>query len=588
MVRTVDRRKAIALRMLLRRLHKRMRRRLSIHPINQRRIQFGAYYHLVAELHLDSDRHLNYFRMTANQMDHILSLIAANQTRQTTNYRMGIEPKQRLAVTLRISNLTGFRFLLHTIEPRYRIPSRGFFTDSAIPDLYNEAKSRVMESMQDASQVAITSDSWTSIATDSYVTVTAHYAGDDWQLKSHVLQTRGFNESHTGVQNVLAERKLTNKITALVTDNAANMVVAAQVGRFTHIRCFAHTLNLASQSALKLSAVSRLLGRIQRISCFFHRSTTANHILQEKQKLLGLPCHKIKTDVCRWNSACEMMERYLEQQPAICANLLSPEVRRSESDVSTLCEADVSNAEDAVTALKPMKDATVLMSAESQPTRSLIVPLITQLIQNMMISAGDSPMIKDIKHAIKEDLQKRYTSEDEKRILHMASALDPRFKGLPFLTDAQRLEAYNHVTSEAALQESVNVDSGEEDPGKNLEAEELSEEQIVSHPKKRASSLLVSPLGKAFSDGEVQPKKTAHDRAKDDMKRYCSEPPLSLTEDPLKWWHIHEAIFPLLAKLAQKYLSIRGTSVSAERVFSTAGNVITAKRSINMWTVLCF
>lgn len=59
-----------------------------------------------------------------------------------------------------------------------------------------------------------------------------------------------------------------------------------------------------------------------------------------------------------------MVERFLEQQPAVCATLLSPEVRRGESDLCTLNETDVSNAEDAVRALKPMKDATMLMSEE--------------------------------------------------------------------------------------------------------------------------------------------------------------------------------------------------------------------------------
>lgn len=67
----------------------------------------------------------------------------------------------------------GFRVLLHTLEPRYRIPSLSFFTDTTIPGLYSDTKSRVMGN---ASRVAITCDSWTSITTDSYVTVTVTVA----------------------------------------------------------------------------------------------------------------------------------------------------------------------------------------------------------------------------------------------------------------------------------------------------------------------------------------------------------------------------------------------------------------------------
>uniref|UniRef100_A0A8C1VZS8 DDE Tnp4 domain-containing protein n=1 Tax=Cyprinus carpio TaxID=7962 RepID=A0A8C1VZS8_CYPCA len=60
---------------------------------------------LVAELRLDRDRHLKYFRMSAEQMDHILSLIGGHLSRQTTNYRQSIQPKQRLAVTLSFTSL---------------------------------------------------------------------------------------------------------------------------------------------------------------------------------------------------------------------------------------------------------------------------------------------------------------------------------------------------------------------------------------------------------------------------------------------------------------------------------------------------
>ncbi|KAK7916408.1 hypothetical protein WMY93_012169 [Mugilogobius chulae] len=77
------------------------RRRYWIHPINQQRQQQGLYHNLVAELQLDPQRHHNYFRMSAQQMDQLLSIIGPEITRQSTNYRDAIEPKQRLAVAIR-------------------------------------------------------------------------------------------------------------------------------------------------------------------------------------------------------------------------------------------------------------------------------------------------------------------------------------------------------------------------------------------------------------------------------------------------------------------------------------------------------
>ncbi len=138
----------------------------------------------------------------------------------------------------------GFCTMLKVFEPRYSVPSRRYFSDTAIPALYRETTAHILESLSNTDRVAITCDAWTSISTDSYVTITAHYITDECKLTACVLQTQAMNESHTGT-NV-----------AELLQSVAN----------------AHTLNLASQRALKLPAVSRLLGRVRRIVTFFHRN----------------------------------------------------------------------------------------------------------------------------------------------------------------------------------------------------------------------------------------------------------------------------------------------------------------------------
>ncbi|XP_056309051.1 zinc finger BED domain-containing protein 4-like [Danio aesculapii] len=152
-------------------------------------------------------------------------------------------------------------------------------------------------------------------------------------------------ESHTGnnlaehLRKAIAEWGIAEKDPVIVTDNASNMTIAAEEAAF---KCYAHTLNLAAQRALKITAVTRLLGKVRRIVIFFRRSTTANHMLKEKQRLLQLPEHKLMTDVVtRWNSAHDMLERFLEQQLSICATLLSSEVSKTEKDLCTLTESDV-------------------------------------------------------------------------------------------------------------------------------------------------------------------------------------------------------------------------------------------------------
>uniref|UniRef100_A0A672HXZ0 DDE Tnp4 domain-containing protein n=1 Tax=Salarias fasciatus TaxID=181472 RepID=A0A672HXZ0_SALFA len=82
-------------------LIQRQRRMHWVHPLNQQRSTQGDFYHLVAELRLDSQRHHQYFRMSAEQMDELLSHVGPELRRQSTTYRAAIEPKQRLAVGIR-------------------------------------------------------------------------------------------------------------------------------------------------------------------------------------------------------------------------------------------------------------------------------------------------------------------------------------------------------------------------------------------------------------------------------------------------------------------------------------------------------
>lgn len=142
-----------------------------------------------------------------------------------------------------------------------------------------------------------------------------------------------------------------------------------------------------------------------------------------------------------------MLERFLEQQPAICAALLWREVRKTEKDLCTLTESDVTTAEEVVSALKPMKEATQYMSKEKTPTLSVIAPLQDTLINGLKPIEGESAVIKEMKAAMSGDLQKRYI--DLKATLHACSAMDPRFKSLPFLTENQRQEVYDGLIAEA-------------------------------------------------------------------------------------------------------------------------------------------
>ena len=47
----------------------------------------------------------------------------------------------------------------------------------------------------------------------------------------------------------------------------------------------------------------------------------------------------------------------------------------------------------------------------------------------------------------------------------------------------------------------------------------------------------------------------------------------------LTWWRSHENKYPNLSRVARWFLGVQATSVASERVFSVAGDILSAKRS---------
>ena len=122
--------------------------------------------------------------------------------------------------------------LLQLLEPGYVIPSTTHVA-SLLRKQHDDGEQEVKRLVARADYVALTTDIWTSKATQAYATTTAHFVDENWKLVSAVLETVHFPESHTGI-NISQQLKgavarfaiPTSKVVAVVHDEAANVELA--------------------------------------------------------------------------------------------------------------------------------------------------------------------------------------------------------------------------------------------------------------------------------------------------------------------------------------------------------------------------
>ena len=93
----------------------------------------------------------------------------------------------------------------------YQPPDRKYLTDTLFSKMYSKASNSIHKELQGTHGVGLTTDAWTSLATESYITYTVHYITPDWEMKSKVLTTHATKERHTSEnlanENILTEQK---------------------------------------------------------------------------------------------------------------------------------------------------------------------------------------------------------------------------------------------------------------------------------------------------------------------------------------------------------------------------------------------
>lgn len=311
----------------------------------------------------------------------------------------------------------GFKELMVFVEPEFKPPSRGT-TATRVEKMYEEKAAELRADLQRVDKVALTTDSWTALTTESYITMTCHFI-QDWELKTAALQTHSTDERHTAenladhLKAAAEEWGVLGKVCACVHDNASNMVMANErLLEWESVPCFAHTLQLAINDGFKTASVNRLVGACSRLVAHFHHSTVATVALKRKQAEQNLPNHRL-IQYCRtrWNSVYEMFERLLVQRWALSATLSDRHTTKlADARTLELTDENWQTLEDILPALHSLKCATTAMCSESHVCISLVHPVTTSLLKHLKPNDGESAKVTEFKTTVAESLKKHVSA----------------------------------------------------------------------------------------------------------------------------------------------------------------------------------
>ena len=169
-------------------------------------------------------------------------------------------------------------------------------------------------------------------------------------------------------------------------------------------------------------------------------------------------------------------------------------------------------------------------------------------------------------------------------ILGMAAIVHPGHKSLSWLCASDRDKIIRQLRNEMCnveeqQQENESIDT-------DVSGEEEDEMELPSKIPRisPATSTSDDDYNLLFGQKKSQQQdNTAQKKVDKEVDKYMKEDETDFRkDDPLLWWKEREMLYPLVAKLAKKYLAIPASTAPSERVFSVAKNILQKKR----WNLL--
>jgi len=219
--------------------------------------------------------------------------------------------------------------------------------------------------------------------------------------------------------------------------------------------------------------------------------------------------------------------------------------------------------------LSPLEKVSKEICGEKYLTASKIIPIINCLrkqLENLTPISEGASAIKNI--AIFE-LSKRFGAIEQVKLLSLSTLLDPRFKKIHFnspIACSQAITIINEMYKESFIAKEIEQESQPSTSFIGKEKENVINKSLWTYHEELASKSKCSEKETMESSGFCL-----------EIKCYINSSVISFKDDPIEYWQLQSNQF--LKQIALKHLSIVGTSVPSERLFSKAGLIMIETRN---------
>ncbi|XP_058810124.1 E3 SUMO-protein ligase ZBED1-like [Phymastichus coffea] len=464
----------------------------------------------------------------------------------------------------------GFRYLMRTVAPLYKVPSAKTIT-RRLEARYAVLHKAMVDKLKEITSYSLTADIWTDQSTKSYLGVTIHYfdvTQNDSEMQSFRLGCVPLHEP-------------------LITDGGANISKAAEdlVGKDKHIICLVHRAahilpdSIDSEKQLdeiicKLKTIitsirkcgpasdELIKGQQEDIDRHKQRSTEASGD-QEAIHINETPLKIIQDMDTRFTSTVDMIERYL-----LLENYMYNALKQVKNGRDPLNRREVEVLSDVLNIMIPIRQIITDLSTEKHATCNLAIPMVNCMVHVLEEYQPSTAIGKSFKDIVLMNVQKRLSYLESTPMLAAATILDPRFKKLHF----QKIQCASRTLTKInkLLQETVSSNNGASMKAVSSRAEPLTSSSNIKNIWSYHTSLINS---------QQQKQQDAHFHRQDiqkyhwELEHYMHAPLADNKENILIYWKKNSAAYPELSKIALQKVTILATSIPCERLFSLAGNI---------------